>query len=104
MKTFLLKILGYVTRFVPRDKLMHGAVGLAIVPAAFLVYWVATHFGIAWGIDLAGVLLAGGKEAQDKLLRNGTPEWWDAIATGGACIVFSHVCDLLNVFATLSGK
>lgn len=105
MKTFLFKILGYVTRFVPKDKLMHLAGGIACTLLTFGVWSLVTlvplfaAHPVAAALSVAGITLGAVKEALDRLdnlimYHMGAAdmhgvEWMDFIATSIGAISVS---------------
>lgn len=80
-----------------KDLILHGVIGLLIIPATALIYWIGTQFGVVYAIDAAGWMLAIGKELQDKFLKTGTPDPLDALTTGLATMIGAHALNFLGI-------
>lgn len=82
---------------IPKDKLMHAAVGLAVALFCLALWAVASHFGLVplagmpGGIALGGIVAGMAKEGADYLDNRARPgshgvELLDAAFTAAPCL------------------
>lgn len=66
---------------IPRDKLLHIALGVLSIVCALLALWISQRFGLgptlAYTTTAVGVLY----EVQQAYRKEGQPDPWDALAT-----------------------
>lgn len=66
---------------IPRDKLLHLALGVLAIACAYVALWVNSIFGLgaclAYTTTAVGILY----EVQQAFRKEGQPDPWDAAAT-----------------------
>ena len=69
------------------DKVMHLKLG---VPMAFLlvsIVLIAKNIGAGYAVAFGAVALGVGVEVYQKIRKEGTPDFWDALASAAAGLV-----------------
>ena len=107
------KIIAFIVRLLPQDKLLHIFAG-QLIAALFLGLFFALHLPVWLACVLAFLCAAGagiGKEFYDKKHRGHSVEWQDAVATavGGLIAVLfaaywiwcggGYLCDKFTYYA-----
>jgi hypothetical protein len=92
---FVLRAIDKVSKWttIPADKVKHFLVG-NISSSSMAPILIYNDKSVYWAIG-AAVLIGAAKEIYDKMSEDGTPDWWDFIATSLGGIVAVVIIDLI---------
>lgn len=66
---------------IPRDKLLHLALGVIAIMCAGIALLVYEQFGLGPCLAFTTTMVGGGYEVQQQIRKEGEPDVMDAIAT-----------------------
>jgi hypothetical protein len=79
----------------PRDKLLHLALGVLAILCAYVALWVNSLFGLGACLAYTTTVVGALYEWQQWFRKEGQPDPWDALATAAPGFVVWALLEIL---------